>query len=114
MLANFPINQATLYEIKQLSGGLDDTLVAGITATGLAGLANETKTPEIMRHARQQYALALRAINRALGSPIEALKDSTLLGVLILAIFETSAGSKQRWFLFIALSLFEFLLTDNI
>ncbi len=51
-----------------------------------------------MRHARRQYALALRTINKALGSPTGALKDSTLLAVLIMAIFETTAGAKQRWF----------------
>ncbi|PVH89638.1 hypothetical protein DL98DRAFT_564942 [Cadophora sp. DSE1049] len=85
----------SLYEIKQFTGTLDDTLVAGITATGLAGFANTAKSAEVMRHARRQYAIALQLINKALGSPEDALKDSTLLAVLILAIFETTAGSKQ-------------------
>ncbi len=83
-----------LYELKQFTGSLDDTLVAGITATGLAGFANTMKSAEIMLLARE-YAIALKLINKALGSPEDALKNSTLLAVLILAIFETTAGSKQ-------------------
>lgn len=85
----------SLYEMKQCTGTLDDTVVAGITATGLAGFANTTKSAEVMRYARRQYAIALHLINKALGSPEDALRDSTLLAVLILAIFETTAGSKQ-------------------
>lgn len=57
--------------------------MAGITATGLAGFANTMKSAEIMRLARREYAIALKLINKALGSPEDALKDSTLLAVLI-------------------------------
>ncbi|KAK0125436.1 hypothetical protein ONS96_009277 [Cadophora gregata f. sp. sojae] len=85
----------SLYEIKQFTGSLDDPLVAGITATGLACFANTTKSDEVMRHARRQYTVALQLINKALGSPEDALKDSTLLAVLVLAVFETTAGSKK-------------------
>ncbi|KAG4434598.1 hypothetical protein IFR05_009923 [Cadophora sp. M221] len=86
---------SSLYEIKQFTGGLEDALVAGITATGLAALSDATKSTEVMKQARRQYALALQLINKALGSPKDALKDSTLLAILILAIFETTAGSQQ-------------------
>ncbi|KAL5328978.1 hypothetical protein ACEPPN_002487 [Leptodophora sp. 'Broadleaf-Isolate-01'] len=48
-----------------------------------------------MKQARQKYALALRLINKALRSPKDVLKNSALLAVLMLAIFETTAGSKQ-------------------
>lgn len=51
-----------------------------------------------MKQARQKYALALRLINKALRSPKDVLKNSALLAVLMLAIFETTAGSKQRAF----------------
>lgn len=67
-----------------------------MTATGLAAFANKTKSPELMRQARRQYALALRIINETLGSPVDAVKDSTLQAVLLIAMWETTAGSQQR------------------
>ncbi|KAE8444870.1 hypothetical protein EG329_014118 [Mollisiaceae sp. DMI_Dod_QoI] len=76
-------------------GALDDTLQAAITAAGLAGHATKTKSSPLMARARKEYAIALRKINAALRSPVEALKDRTLLSIIIVAIFENIAGAKQ-------------------
>ncbi|KAH7390348.1 hypothetical protein BKA64DRAFT_580217 [Cadophora sp. MPI-SDFR-AT-0126] len=77
-------------------GSLDEILVTGMTATGLAAFANKTKSSELMRHARSKYALALQTINKALGSQVDAVKDSTLQAVLLIAIWKITAGSQQQ------------------
>ncbi|TVY62863.1 hypothetical protein LSUE1_G007687 [Lachnellula suecica] len=73
----------------------DGSLTCSIAATGLAGLANISKSNELMSHARTQYASALRHINLALGSPSDAVKDSTLISIVILAIFESVTGAVE-------------------
>ncbi|CZR57327.1 related to negative acting factor [Phialocephala subalpina] len=75
--------------------GFDGTLQPAMIATGLAGHANRTQSSYLMARARKEYAMALRRINAALRSPSEALKDSVLLAIVIVAIFETIAGAKE-------------------
>jgi hypothetical protein len=76
-------------------GGLDDCLKASLVAAGLAGLANVSKSSQLMSHARKEYTSALRNINAALESPADSTKDSTLVSIVVLAIFETTAGAFQ-------------------
>ncbi|KAF8852291.1 hypothetical protein BDZ45DRAFT_659452 [Acephala macrosclerotiorum] len=85
------------YYIEDLcrSGGFDDTLQSAMTAAGLAGHATKTQSSPLMSRARREYAAALRKINASLKSPTEALKDSTLLAIIIVAIFESIAGAKD-------------------
>lgn len=73
--------------------GVDGLLQSCITAAGLAGLSNVSKSTTLMSHARTAYAKALRYINTAVASPIDALQDSTLAGILILAVYEHTAGA---------------------
>ncbi|TVY94320.1 hypothetical protein LAWI1_G000136 [Lachnellula willkommii] len=73
--------------------GIDDILKTCIIATGLAGLANVSKSPQLMGHAQREYTSALRHINAAVASPIDSIKDVTLIGILILAIYEATAGA---------------------
>jgi hypothetical protein len=75
--------------------GFDDCLKPSLVATGLAGLANISKSSQLMSHARKQYTTALRNINAALASPSDATKDSTLVAIMVLAMFETTAGAFQ-------------------
>jgi hypothetical protein len=77
-----------------IANGLDDAIKSSITATGLAGLANVSKSPRMISLARKEYSNALRIVNSAIASPIDALKDSTLISILILAIFESTTCSK--------------------
>lgn len=62
------------------------TLVASMAAVGLVALA--TKQPELVRHARAKYSEAISHVNHALASPIESVKDSTLMSVISLGVFE--------------------------
>ncbi|KAF7853332.1 uncharacterized protein EAF02_011986 [Botrytis sinoallii] len=71
------------------NGGLDEALSTSMTAVGLAGLANRIKSPQLLGEARQEYMIALRRVNGALRSPTDAVKDSTLLSIMVLAVFET-------------------------
>lgn len=49
-----------------------------------------------MNQARTQYARSLQLTNSALQSPTAVKKDSTLLAILILGIFETITGRNQK------------------
>ncbi|KAI9648508.1 hypothetical protein NHQ30_003143 [Ciborinia camelliae] len=80
-----------LYE----SDSIDDNLVAAVHAVGLAGYSHSAKAPHLMNQARAQYARSLQLTNAALQSPTAVKKDSTLLAILILGIFETITGRNQ-------------------
>lgn len=62
------------------------TLVTSMAAVGLVALA--TQQPELVSHARNKYSEAIRHVNFALASPVEAVKDSTLMSVISLGVFE--------------------------
>lgn len=64
------------------------TLVASIAAVGLVALAHSTQQPGLANHARIKYLEAIRNVNAALASPGESLKDSTLMSVISLGVFE--------------------------
>ncbi|KAK6364010.1 hypothetical protein LTS17_012597 [Exophiala oligosperma] len=64
------------------------TLVASMAAVGLVALANSTRQSELASHARIKYSEAIRNVNAALVSPVESLKDSTLMSVISLGVFE--------------------------
>ncbi|KAK4242416.1 hypothetical protein C8A03DRAFT_29347 [Achaetomium macrosporum] len=65
-----------------------DSVLASMTAVGLMGLASTTRSPDLMEAARKSYGTALRLVNHALQDPVEPVKDSTMLSVLILGVFE--------------------------
>lgn len=73
-----------------------DSVMASITAVGLVGLSNLTSSPEVLENARKSYISALRLINNALRAPTEAIKDTTMLSILILGLFELIADSDAR------------------
>ena len=66
----------------------DEQLSKSIEAVGLASLANELQSLEISKDARKRYVDAIKATNTALQHPLSAKKDSTLLAVLNLTLFE--------------------------
>lgn len=78
---------------------MDENLLASMIAVGLAGCSHVTHSPQLMKGARQQYTKALRLTNEALVSPTDAKKDSTLLAIMILGIFETVTGYNQKSFI---------------
>lgn len=68
--------------------GEQSTLVASMSAIGLVALANASQRPELASHARAKYLEAIQNVNAALASPVESIKDSTLMSVISLGIFE--------------------------
>ncbi|PNY28440.1 Uncharacterized protein TCAP_01636 [Tolypocladium capitatum] len=90
-------NYDFIYDVWKPPPSLDvaetnDCIMASMTAVGLTGLSRLTRCPEAMIRARQSYVLALRLANQALRDPVEAVKDSTMLGVLILGTYEFVSG----------------------
>ncbi|KAL2795164.1 hypothetical protein BJX66DRAFT_172821 [Aspergillus keveii] len=72
------------------------TLVASMAAVGLVALANSSRQPELVRHARTKYSEAIHRVNTALSSPVESLKDSTLMSVISLGVFE-HVSNLESW-----------------
>jgi hypothetical protein len=48
-----------------------------------------------MNNARCQYGKAIRLINAAFGSPEDVKKNSTLMAITVVGIFEAVADSKK-------------------
>jgi hypothetical protein len=82
--------------------GCDQILRSSANAASLAGLANSTKNPTIMAKARAAYGSALRMTNSALGVKERAVKDSTLMSVIMLGLYENISfqdkQSTRAWY----------------
>lgn len=68
--------------------GAQSTLVSSMAAVGLVALANSTQQAELASQARCKYSEAIAKVNAALESPTESTKDSTLMSVITLGVFE--------------------------
>ena len=75
---------------------LNENLLSGIKAVGLAGVSNVTKAPGLLIEANKQYVTAVRHLNVALQSAVEVKKDTTLMAVMVLGIFETLVGRSEN------------------
>ena len=80
--------------------GENPTLIASMAAVGLAALANSTQQPELSQRARTKYWEAIDKVNAALSSPAESIKDSTLMSVISLGLFE-HVSNFETWFQYI-------------
>ncbi|KAK4115034.1 hypothetical protein N656DRAFT_703813 [Canariomyces notabilis] len=78
------------------ASGQVDGVLASMTAVGLMELASMKQSVDLMDAARKSYGTALRLVNHALQDPAEAVKDSTMLSVLILGVFEMMAENTPR------------------
>jgi hypothetical protein len=67
---------------------VDDILLQSVKAASLATLANATKSPAIMQQAHIAYGNTLQITNNALRAKETATKDSTLISVIMLGLFE--------------------------
>ncbi|KAL1870516.1 hypothetical protein VTK73DRAFT_2624 [Phialemonium thermophilum] len=78
-----------------------DGVLASMTAVGLIGLGDLTRSADLREAARKAYGTALRLTNQALQDPAERVKDSTMLSVLILGLFEmmtdTTVETMKAW-----------------
>lgn len=72
------------------------TLVVSMAAVGLVALANSTQQPELAAYARAKYVEGIHKVNAALASPVESIKDSTLMSVITLGVFE-HVSEYQSW-----------------
>ena len=68
-----------------------DGVMASMTAVGLVGISQLTHSEEIIDSARKSYGTALCLTNEALRDEREALKDTTMLSILILGVYEMMA-----------------------
>lgn len=75
---------------------LEEGLLASMKAVGLAAYAHAVHAPSLMKNARYQYVRAIQSTNKALGDPVEVKKDTTLLSIMVLGIFETVTGAGQH------------------
>lgn len=73
-----------------------DSVLASVTAVGLVGVAQMTRSQTALEAARKSYGKALQLTNAALRDQAEAVKDTTMLSVLILGLFEMIGGSSAR------------------
>lgn len=73
-----------------------DSVLASVTAVGLVGVAQMTRSQTALDAARKSYGKALKLTNAALRDQAEAVKDTTMLSVLILGLFEMIGGSSAR------------------
>ncbi|KAJ5781997.1 transcriptional regulator family: Fungal Specific TF [Penicillium psychrosexuale] len=75
--------------------GEHPTLVTSMAAVGLVALANSTQQSDLANLARAKYTEAIRNVNVALTSPVESVKDSTLMSVISLGVFEHVSEHKS-------------------
>lgn len=91
-------NYAFIYDVWRPPGlskrGTErsDCVTASMAAVGLSGLSHLTRSSETMNLARQSYGIALHLTNSAIRDPNDAVKDSTMLAVLILGTYEFVSG----------------------
>jgi hypothetical protein len=76
--------------------GLDDCLSTAMKAVGLASYAHKASAPSLLANARYQYIKAIRLTNAALQSSEDVTKDSTLMAIQILGVFEQVTGCGQK------------------
>ncbi|KAL2872844.1 Zn(II)2Cys6 transcription factor [Aspergillus lucknowensis] len=63
-------------------------VMASLNAVGLAALSNIYMSPKLGVSARQEYITALAETNAALGDPIQATSDASVIAVIFLSMYE--------------------------
>ncbi|KAL2068906.1 hypothetical protein VTL71DRAFT_15244 [Oculimacula yallundae] len=74
---------------------VEDGLLSSMKAVGLAGYAHSVHAPSLLKNARYQYYRAIQSTNASLRDPEEVKKDSTLLSIMILGIYESITGTRR-------------------
>jgi len=74
----------------------EDILRHSVNAATLAGFANAAKSPGIMKQAQSAYVSALRLTNSALRAKESAVRDSTLISVIMLGAFRSMNPSSDQ------------------
>ncbi|CEL04083.1 hypothetical protein ASPCAL05215 [Aspergillus calidoustus] len=77
-------------------------LQTAIEAVGLAGLSNTLYAPHLAALAQDRYGKALAGLDGALQDPCIATRDTTLMAVILLGLFEvvaSDAGDESRFWI---------------
>ncbi|KAH6702840.1 putative C6 transcription factor [Leptodontidium sp. MPI-SDFR-AT-0119] len=69
---------------------------ASLNAAALAAYGNTVQSTSILTQARTHLGTAIRSIHTALASPNEAIKDSTVISIMLLATFEPITCKDQK------------------
>lgn len=72
---------------------LDPHLLSSMQTVGLASLAGVAHSPGLMKEARLKYIEAIHSTNKALRSAEDSVKDSSLLAITLLSVFESITSS---------------------
>jgi hypothetical protein len=71
------------------------SLKKAIIASGLAGYARTARRQDLIEQSTRTYVAAIRDINTALSSPQHAINDTTLMSIMMAAMFETMLVSPE-------------------
>lgn len=97
-LDHYMTNTAFSYLTTHWSSVADQHIVqTAVLPVAIAALSHSLKHPQLLDQARNQYSIALSATNDALSKPEWAIRNSTLLSILLLAMYEalTFRGHKS-------------------
>ena len=75
----------------------DDHLKASMDAVALAYMDYQRHAPNVQIEARQHYVAALRLMNKAIQDPEMAKKDSTILAILLLDLYEKVTNKEPHY-----------------
>ncbi|KAJ5968459.1 hypothetical protein N7501_004707 [Penicillium viridicatum] len=82
--------------LAQDDGG-SDMLEGAILAVGFSGLARTTSQADLLTRSMMMYTRTMERVNLALADPQAARRDSTIVSVLVLALYEFSRASIDGW-----------------
>lgn len=82
--------------LAQDDGG-NDMLEGAILAVGFSGLARTTSQADLLTRSMMMYTRTMERVNLALTDPQAARRDSTIVSVLVLALYEFSKASIDGW-----------------
>ncbi|KAF2711043.1 hypothetical protein K504DRAFT_404180 [Pleomassaria siparia CBS 279.74] len=66
----------------------DPIVYLAIEAVGMAGISNVSYAPAMVSKSAEKYCKALAALKQALSDPGQMMKDTTLMAVILLGMFE--------------------------
>ena len=75
---------------------MDEHLVLSLNAVALASFASKSQSAELENQAKSRYGAALHSVNHAIQRPDVAKKDSTLLAVMLLDLFEKITSRRHQ------------------
>ncbi|KAH0045706.1 hypothetical protein KCU78_g182, partial [Aureobasidium melanogenum] len=91
---NYVVNNNKFHPSISVAG--NKYLFASIKALSIAGLSKYHSDTRLSHLARHQYVQALQLTNTALSDPQSAMRDETLLAIVVLTSYETLTGGLNR------------------